>query len=84
VDTDKESIEVIPVPGETTLITDAYLQEEHERNSRIESFISMIQNKSGITLNFIDNLRKKMDMINDPGTKKVLNTIIEEVSTNEN
>ena len=82
VDTDKGIVEPIPLPDTSKIIvTDAYIKLEKEREDRIESFISMVEKQGKVTLNFMNNLKERMETkkINS-GTKDVLMEIIEEIN----
>lgn len=78
VDTDKEIVETIPLPDTEDMVTDEYIKEEKARNERIESFISTIQNTGEVSLNFIDNLRSKLEGL-EKEDQKVLMEVIEEI-----
>lgn len=60
------------------MVTDQYIQEERERNARIESFISTIQKQGEVTLNFMENLKGRLKEL-DEDTQRVLLEIIEGV-----
>jgi hypothetical protein len=42
-------------------ISDRHLQEEHAREDRIDAFVSIVASKKAVSLDFIKNLRTRMD-----------------------
>jgi hypothetical protein len=76
IDTDEDIVEAIPIPDDSELVTDAYIQKENERESRITAFVEKIQNQCEVSLSFIDNLREtlKQEAI-EPEVKKAVEKV---------
>jgi DNA repair exonuclease SbcCD nuclease subunit len=56
IDTDKDIIEQIFLPDTELMVTDKYIQEEHLREDRLNSFVEKLKSNEGITLDFMSNL----------------------------
>jgi DNA repair exonuclease SbcCD nuclease subunit len=62
VDLEKDFIEAINIPDDTTLVTDTYLRTEEEREERIEAFVEKIRDSKEITLDFAHNVHEAIKM----------------------
>jgi DNA repair exonuclease SbcCD nuclease subunit len=79
VDIEKGIVEFIELKSDTgELVTDEYIKEQNEREDRIESFVSMIKSQGRITLDFISNLKNKLDSL-DKDVRVVVENTIQEV-----
>jgi len=80
VDTEKGLVEMIPLPDdEASMITDKYLRDEEQRDERLEAFISTVMKTGKVNLDFLENLRMKVEGL-EPDVKAILLEVIEEVS----
>lgn len=80
INTNTDDITPISLIDSKYLLNDNYLQEEENRNERIDSFVSTIEKNGKVSLNFIENLEQKMNAPSvDSETKKILTEIIEEI-----
>lgn len=70
--------EHIPIPDNAKLITDEYIQEENERNERIEAFVSMVKSKGEVGLDFLENLKGKLNGLKE-NTREVIDEILSEL-----
>ncbi len=84
VDTDKEEIEQIEIPGDgVEIVTDAYVQESKDKMDRIHSFATLIKEKmqqgKGSGIDFKENVRKSMENNDEltPGAIKIINQVME-------
>lgn len=62
IDTDAEVIEKIPIPEDKSVLTDNHISEKKERDNRITSFIETVRKHGKLSLSFMDNLRKAMEL----------------------
>lgn len=83
VDTVTEKVEWLEIKDNQEVVTDSYLQEEKERNGRIEAFAEQIKGKrENISMDFWENIDKKAVNL-DYNITKVIQEIKEEIA-NEN
>ena len=78
VDTDTLDYDWVNLPDTEDVIVDDYLHKEKERNERLDSFIELISNKKGMTLDFRSNIQKKLSTIPEEVKQEVIE-ILEEV-----
>lgn len=81
VDTEKKKVEWLNLPNNAEdLVDDSYLEEQHERDERMDAFLERIEDSGSISLSFMDNLHSKMNSTQlTRGTKEVLQEVIEEI-----
>lgn len=60
VDTEKETIEFIPIIDNEELVNDEYIIRQDEREERIESFVNKLKDVESVSLDFIDNVEKAL------------------------
>jgi DNA repair exonuclease SbcCD nuclease subunit len=76
-DTDKKTVEFIPVP-DIGDVSNAHILKEKERDDRIEAFVDSLEKGTEISLDFIQNLRAQLHQLK-PGTKAIIEELIEEI-----
>lgn len=62
VDTDEEVVEFIPILDSEQLIDDSYITKENERGRRIEEFVDKLKNTESVSFDFVENVKKSMEI----------------------
>jgi len=79
IDTGSDLIEWIDVVDDESMITDAYLVEQKERDNRIDAFAEQIkESRENVSMDFWENVDKKSKKASD-GVIEVLDKIKEEI-----
>jgi DNA repair exonuclease SbcCD nuclease subunit len=81
VDMEKEVVEFIELKSDTgEMVTDEYIQEQNDRDERIDSFIELVKKRGQISLDFISNVQEKLKSPDvDSEVKDLILEIIQEV-----
>ena len=62
VDTDSGSVDTLYIGDDDNLIDDSYLIKEEAREQRIEEFVDKLKETKNVSLDFVENVRKYMDL----------------------
>ena len=60
VDTDTGTINIHPIEDDEELVTDEYLREAKQRESRIDAFVELLKTKGSMTMDFIKNVEARL------------------------
>lgn len=77
VDTKKEVCEFIPLEDDEELVSDDYIIKESERSERITAFVDRLKETKGVSLDFVENVKKALIQNNaDEELKDMVNEMI--------
>ena len=62
VDTENEIVDFIPIIDKEQFVDDSYILKQEEREQRIESFVDRLKDTKNVSLDFIDNVQKAMQV----------------------
>lgn len=73
-----KDVEVIELPTGNSLVDDSYIKKEHERDERLESLVSKLEDTGSITLDFEENVDIKIAISPlDNGTLDAIKELME-------
>jgi len=76
VDTEKNQVHPFEIEDDEELVTDEYLREVEQRESRIDAFVELLKTKGSMTLDFIKNvearLRENRDVYDEETMEKII------------
>jgi hypothetical protein len=77
VDTDLGLVKFVEVPDSGS-ISNEHILKEKERDNRLESFVAMIEQGQKVSLDFVENLKSRMEPL-DVSVREVIENLLEEV-----
>ena len=78
VDTEKEIVKELPINDSLENMDTKYITVRNEREERISAFIESLSNSQVMTLDFVENVEKSLNSVDDEELKEIIKELVYE------